>query len=472
MSGNAVRVFQQSKGQPRSDGGPDGDLDLTDTGNAHRLIARSGTRIRWVAEAKTWMCCNESHLWQRDKTHEVVRLAQDAARALLMQAAVATRPGAAKDLAKHGIRSQSRQKLFDAIELAKAEAGVTISTDDLDADPCLLSVQNGIVDLRTGSLRDRVPADLITKCAAACFDPDADCPRFLDFLDEVLRSDSEMVAFMQRLVGYVLFGGNPEQVLAILVGSGANGKSTLLQVLCELLDTYAQTTPAETFMARRDGAATNDLARLRGARMVSATEAEQGRRLAENLVKRLTGNDRIAARFLFAEYFEFVPQFLAFLAVNHKPIVSGDDPAIWRRLLVIPFTYVVPAEKRDPRLAAKLLEERDGILSWAVAGCLQWQRVGLEVPEACTAAVNEYRQQMDTIGTWMEDRTVAAAGISARASELYLDYAGWCKENGHNSMTSTRFGLTLGERGFDKKRDATGVVYRGIGLQAEPRSWP
>jgi putative DNA primase/helicase len=375
MSANPLRDYSRN---PRSTGKTDGDLELTDTGNAKRLISRAGTRIRWVAEAKTWMCCNESKLWERDTTHEVVRLTQDAARALLMEAAVAT-PEAAKDLAKHAIRSQSRQKLFDAIELAKAEPGTTISTGELDADAWILSVQNGIVALRTGTLRDRLPSDLITKCAAARFDPNADCPRFLEFLNEVMRDDSEMVAFLQRLVGYMLLGGNPEQVLAILVGSGANGKSTLLQVLSDLLDTYAQTTPAETFMARRDGAATNDLARLRGSRMVSATEAEQGRRLAENLVKRLTGNDRIAARFLFAEYFEFVPQFLAFLAVNHKPIVSGDDPAIWRRLLVIPFAYVVPAEKRDPRLAEKLLEERDGILAWAVAGCLQWQRVGLSV---------------------------------------------------------------------------------------------
>ncbi len=436
--------------------------ELTDTGNARRLVERSGAYMRWVTESREWLILDESGLWRWDVSDQVVRYAQSSARHLL-QFAVAASPDAAKRLSKHGVDSQSRRKLNDAIELAKAEIGISISATMLDADPWALSVANGVIDLRTGKLRDRVPTDFITKSARARYDVEATCPRFDRFVLDAMSGDVAMVDFLRRLVGYSLYGANPEQRLVIPSGIGANGKSTFLSVIGEVLGDYAQITPAETFMARRDGASTNDLARLRGARFVSATEAERGRRLAEALVKRLTGNDRIAARFLFAEFFEFVPQFLAWLAVNHKPIVSGDDPAIWRRLLVVPFDFVVPVEQRDPRLVENLLTERDGILAWAVRGCLEWQRDGLGVPSRCQLAADEYRESMDTIGLWIDERTQTGAGAS-KASVLYANYKHWCDQNGHAPLSSTRFGMTLGERGFDKQKMNSGFVYRGLSV--------
>lgn len=442
---------------------------LTDTSNARRMVAVAGDSIRFVPTAKKWITRDEqTNLWSFDGDGGIVRHAQRAARTWFDDAHSTSDLSEQKNISAHAIKSQNRAKLHDAIELAKAEPGITIAANALDADPWLLSVRNGVVDLKTGDLRSRRSDDLMTKCAAASYDSDAECPRWEAFLLEAMDDRWELVDFLQLLLGYALLGANPEQAIAIFVGTHANGKSTLLTVVQEILSGYAMTTPAATFMERPEGAASNDLARLLGARMVAATEVEEGRRLAEALIKRLTGGDRIAARYLFAEYFEFVPAFLAFLAVNHRPIVKGDDPAIWRRLIVIPFDRVVAPDKRDPRLAEKLLAERDAILAWMVRGCLKWQQEGrLSVPDSCVTAANDYRESMDSLGIWMAERCIVLAGVSVRAGHLYADYVEWARTNGHMAVSSTRFGVALVDRGFDKHKTNAGLVYRGIGLGAE-----
>jgi putative DNA primase/helicase len=197
--------------------------------------------------------------------------------------------------------------------------------------------------------------------------------------------------------------------------------------------------------------------------MVATSETEDGRRFAETMIKQLTGQDTIAARFLFAEYFEFVPNFKIWLAANHKPVIRGDDYAIWRRIRLVPFTVTIPPEERDKGLPDKLKNEYPGILAWAVQGCMEWQRQGLNPPPEVLAATEEYKSEMDLIGKWIEECCLTAPHACAKASALYGNYKHWVEDNGVFPLSNTKFGLKLGERGYTKEKSGT-VIYRGIGL--------
>ena len=279
---------------------------------------------------------------------------------------------------------------------------------------------------------------------------------------------ADLIAYLQRLVGYTLTGLTGEQMMAIPYGSGANGKSTLLETIAGLLGDYAQQTPSETLVATKNRGIPNDLARLRGARFVSAVETGEGNRLAESLVKQMTGGDRIAARFLYQEVFEFTPAFKLFLATNHKPVIRGTDAAIWRRIHLIPFDVTIPEAERDPNLKAKLAAEASGILNWALEGCRTWQREGLQPPTEVRAATAEYRGEMDVLAAFLEDQCVEQAGAKVQSSKLYAAYKTWCDENGEYAVSNKAFSLRLRERGVENMRKSSGMHWLGLGLLADP----
>lgn len=228
---------------------------------------------------------------------------------------------------------------------------------------------------------------------------------------------------------------------------------------------YAQQTDFEAFLAKKQEGARNDLARLNGARFVTAVEAREDRRLDEAAIKQVTGGDTITARFLYREYFEFVPQFKLFLATNHKPRITGTDEAIWRRIKVVPFTVTIPPERRDKQLLEKLNGELPGILAWAVRGCLAWQQSGLGEPPEVADATASYRLEMDTVGQFLEDCCVTGRSAHASAADLYSSYESWCKDSGEFLMTQRRFGGKLGERGFSQYRERGQRYWLGIGLK-------
>jgi putative DNA primase/helicase len=265
-------------------------------------------------------------------------------------------------------------------------------------------------------------------------------------------------------VGYSLTGDTREQVLFLLHGSGANGKSTFLEVIQALLGEYALQTPAETLVQKQGEGIPNDVARLKGARFVAASETEEGKRLAEGMVKKMTGGDVLTARFLHQEYFEFKPEFKLFLATNHKPLIRGTDHAIWRRIRLIPFQVQIPDAEKDKALPEKLKAERSGILTWALEGCRSWQQEGLSTPAEVLQATEAYRDEMDILKDFLESCCIEKAEAEAKVSDLYAAYVAWCEANGERPLTQRAFGMKLSERGLGQRRTKVARYWVGIGL--------
>ena len=434
----------------------------TDLGNAGRLVAWHGPKLHHCYTWHKWLVWGDGG-WKADDTGGVTRMAMDTARRIYLEAYRTPDPEKSKEAAKHAMRSQGAYSIKAMLELAKAMPGIAVTPEDLDRDPWKFNTLNGTLGLRTGILGPHRKEDLITKLAPVHYDPDAECPLWLAFLARIMDGDQDLIGFLQRATGYSLTGDTSEQCFFLLWGTGANGKTTFLQAVSAMMGDYALHTPTNTLLIKRGDGIPNDVARLHGARLVTAIEADQGRRLAEALVKQLTGGDKLAARFLHAEWFEFVPNFKLWLGTNHKPEIRGTDWAIWRRIRLVPFNVTIPEVEWDRQLGTKLLAELDGILAWAVRGCLDWQRDGLRPPAAVINATNAYREESDPLGTFIEDCCILGENVRAQAGPLYDAYREWAKQNGQDTMNSTRFGRSMTERGFDKVRGAR-VHYLGIGL--------
>jgi putative DNA primase/helicase len=441
---------------------------LTDYGNAERLAARHGGDLRYCHPSGQWLVWDGCR-WRPDDTGEVMRRAKDTVRAIYAEAAGIVDDEARKAIAGWARTSESGFRLHTMAQLAQSEPGLFVRPDELDADPWLLTVANGTLDLRSGTLRPHDPADLLTRLAPVPYDPHAAAPTWDAFLQRILTGSRELTEFLQRAVGYALSGDTREQVLFILHGTGANGKSTLLTTLAHLLGDYAQSTPSESLMIKRPGAVPSDLARLRGTRLVIAVEAEEGERLAESLVKQMAGGDRIAARFLHHEGFEFTPAFKLFLATNHNPLIRGTDLATWRRIRRIPFAVSIPEAEQDRTLPDKLRAELPGILAWAVRGCQAWQRDGLGLPPEVQRATADYRLEMDVLANFLEDCCLLKPAAQVTAQALYQAYAGWCQANAEPPLAKRTFGRRLKDRGFHPQKGTAGTRYwLGIGLLHEP----
>lgn len=442
----------------------------TDLGNARRLIRQHGADMRY-APGLGWLVWDDAR-WRADDNGETMRRAKDTVQAIYAEAARESDDTRRQQLAKWAASSESVNRLGAMIELARTEPGVHISVEALDADPWLLGVANGVIDLSTGRLRSACREDLITKRVPVVFDPKAECPEFKKFLHRIFNGDKNLIAYVQRAVGYSLTGDTREQCLFLLHGTGENGKSTLLNALGAVLGEYATTTPTSTLMAKNHDSIPNDIARLRGARFVDAVETEEGRRFAESLIKQLTGGDRIAGRFLHKEYFEFRPRFKLWIAANHKPTIRGDDHAIWRRIRLIPFEVQIP--KREKVLnfyETKLRPELPGILRWAVEGCRQWQRDGLRPPAVVSNATDAYRQEMDALRTWIDERCETGKNKKGQAAKLYESYKQWTEACGERTLAQRDFARRMEERNFKRKREKTGWVYLGVDVQAPESKW-
>lgn len=367
-------------------------------------------------------------------------------------------------LIKHGIKSHDLKRIEAMLKLAASEPGMTVSINELDSDPWLLGVRNGVVDLKTGTLLANDPSMLITRVCNARFDRTATCPRWLTFLDQVFDGDQDTIETVQRALGYTLTGLTSEEVLFICFGHGSNGKSVFNNVVANILGSYGRVAPASLLALRRHGDSSprNDLAALAGARYVSINELQSGDRLDEQVVKQLAGREMISARFLHKEFFDFLPTFTPWLRTNHKPVITGDDDGIWRRLVLIPFQQQFSGQAKDPNLEQKLMEERDSILGWMVEGAVKWQRDGLKPSSMIRSEGATYRKDSDLLGQFLHEVCVTDPNESVLQTDLYRQYRAWAQANGIGGIAKASFTRRLAERGYTAKKSNGKPFYRGL----------
>jgi putative DNA primase/helicase len=435
----------------------------TDSGNAELFARLYGERLRYDHRRNRWLLWTH-HWWKPDVDEEVLRLAKEAVRRRYQVAPdLFDDPDEFRAEAKWAVASESRMRLEAALALAQAERPIADSGEGWDANPWLLAVANGVVDLRTGALRDGRPDDRITMHSSVPYIPEATCHRWLAFLREVFGDDDELIDFIWRACAYSLTGLTNEECHFFCFGSGCNGKGTFNRVQRDILGDYAANTAFSTLeMSSRNGIP-NDLAALYGKRLVTASELNEAVRLNEARMKMLAGQDPVTARFLHGEYFTFVPNAKFWLAVNHKPMVNDDSTGFWRKIRLIPFTQCFEG-RADRNLKDALTAEYPGILAWMVDGCLEWQRRGLEPPPSVRAATEQYRAESDPVADFLRDRCATDPEFTARAGELYLAYQSWALKQGlkeREQLTATRFGRLMGQR-FPKDSDRDGTFYQGV----------
>lgn len=442
------------------------ELNLTDLGNAERFAMYCGNNVRHCKESGTWYIFNGSR-WEEDWKGQIIQFAKQTVRAIYKEASQIQDDTKRIALVKHAASSEALSRINAMVTLAAAEPPIPMELNSFDTDLFLLNCANGTIDLRTGELKPHTRTDLIRKMSSVQFDASAGCPKWKAFLDEIMEGNSQLVAFLQRAVGYCLTGDVSEQVVVMLYGTGANGKTTFIEIVRSLLGDYAQHANVSMFLSKKHDGIPNDVAQLKGARFVSASEIENGRRLSEATIKQMTGEVRIKARFLHKEFFEFDATFKIFIATNHKPVIVGTDEGIWRKIRLIPFSVRILEAQRDRALLNRLREELPGILTWAVQGCLDWQANGLGYPTEVRNATAEYRGEMDVLSNFIEECCIVEEGPRTDPGALYDAYKHYCGEYGEYQMNQRFFSQRLVEKGFVKKRSAKngGFEWHGIDIR-------
>lgn len=451
------------KNKVLSDGKESEMLNPTDMGNAERLIKRHGEYLRYCYETGYWLVWN-GKVWEKDNGDRIMALAKETVRGIYAEAANANDKSQRKELADHARKSESENRLFAMIALAKDL--VPIKVQDLDSNNMLFNCQNGTIDLLTGILHPHKKDDLITQISPIEYDPDAHSNLWEQHLLRVTGNNRKLIAYLQRVFGYCLTGETKEQVMFFVFGPTKTGKSKTLGAVMWVLGDYAKQTPSETLLIKRYSGH-SDKARLVGSRMVVAIEAERGERLASASIKNMTGGDRMTARFLYRENFEFHPTFKIFLVANDKPLIRGEDCAMWERVKLIPFKQFIPLVERDKDLGEKLKEEGKGILDWMVQGCLQWQKhKDLLEPEEVTTETAIYRSEMDTLGDFLDDCCIVERIARVAHGDIYQAYEKWCQQNDEEPITKKMLTIELQGRNFVSKRAHAGrKVWHGLALK-------
>ncbi|HMK46945.1 MAG TPA: phage/plasmid primase, P4 family [Methanocella sp.] len=426
-------------------------FNLTDAGNAERLIKQYGDIIRYCPQLESWLIYDGKR-WRPDDTGHIMSLAKDTLRKNFRE--FQDKNNNVKDnTLPYLLRSENQNNVRNMVQSAQYMQEIVVSVDMLDQDKMLLNVLNGTIDLRTGLLRPHDPRDLITMLASVEYRQGEDCPHFKAFVQEIFQGNDDLIRFVQRALGYSMTGETSERCIFIEYGNGANGKSTLNNVIMRILGDYHTATQAETLFEKKFGdGINNDVARLKGARYVTTSESNQGKDLDEGRVKQLTGGDPVTARFLHKEYFQFDPKFKIWLGTNHRPNIRGTDQAIWDRIRLIPFDVRIPPERQDKGLADTLYHnEGSGILNWMIEGCLSWQKDGLGEAEAVKTATQEYRIDMDLIIGFIEDvldPQATKVHITA-TSTLYDHYKQWTTNTGNTELGQKQFTARMKEKGYE-----------------------
>ena len=430
----------------------------TDDGNASLFVDQHHDVIRYATDAEIWMAWDGSR-WAPKAYTRVLALARETARSLGERAVTIQGDEARKAALKHATMSLSagRIKAMPALGLADPKIGVKLNEFDVDA--WTLNTPSGTVELTTGAQREHRRDDLLSKITQTAYDPSASAPGWEAWLSWAMCDRPELVEFLQRAVGYTITGDTGEQVLFLLHGGGANGKSTFLSVMEGVLGDYALHAEPDLLTTKRGGASTTGVADLHGKRFVVASETREGARLDERTVKQLTGEDAITARRLYQDFFTFVPTHKIWFAVNHRPTITDDSHAMWRRVLLVPWDARVEPQDQRRGLADSFIEkEGPGILKWMVEGALKWQQDGLQVPDVVRAKTNSYRSEQDDMGQFIEERLKSTTGAFLDVASLYADYRVWVGDGGRPMGKTTflnRMDGRLGERVRERLGDGT-----------------
>jgi putative DNA primase/helicase len=470
-NGNRWREFRHllegdnprtKEAQPPSGGAsddPQTPLRFSEDALALRFTQQHMENLRFVAKWGKWLHYDDN-CWREDSVLSVFdkcrTICREASNECLSEGKVAA--ALAKQLtAANTVAAVQRMATWD-----QRTAAVVAQWD---ADPWLLNTPAGAVDPRTGEIRTGRREDYCTKITTVA--PGGDCPLWLRFLDRITDGDVDLMAFLQRMVGYALTGSTREECLFFLHGMGANGKSKFLGAITGMLGDYAKTAPIETFIASIGERHPTDLAGLQGARLVTAIETEQDRRWAESKIKTLTGGDPISARFMRQDFFEFIPQFKLLIAGNHKPGLRSVNEAMRRRFHLIPFNVTIPEAERDLHLADKLRLEWPGILDWAIKGCVAWHRDGLNPPAAVRDATAAYLQNEDHVARWIDDCCQLGEREIAKTQVLYKSYGTWCDANNEKPLSSKEFSPELDRKGYMVEHTMYGNIRHGISVRSE-----
>ena len=446
--------------------------NLTDLGNAKRMVQAFQHELAFCAAHGAWHIFN-GRRWLRDEDGAIHRRAKAAVAGIFVEAAAETDPQRQQRLHKHALKSESHRALNAVVRLAETEQGVAVTSARLDSDPWLFNVKNGTIDLRTGNLQMHDRTDYITKISPIEWDSTAECPTWDAFLDYAMKGDPQVIDFIHRFFGYCLTGLSTEQVLLFMEGTGQNGKTTALLILMYIMGDYAIQGAPGLLMAKKGESHPTEVADLEGVRFVANAEVEKGKPFAEVLIKQLTGSDRIRARRMRQDFYEFDPTHKLIIAANHRPIIKGNDEGIWRRVLRLP--WVRKIEDKDPMFLDKLKAEAPGILRKLVEGCLKWQHDGLRPPPTVRMATQEYREEMDVLAEFLEDCCVIEAKQFVQKKALYLAYTDWCEGFRQRPTGYSLFCRQLSERGYTSQPRYVKVgnikksvrVWIGIGLRVD-----
>ena len=422
-------------------------LPFTEDELAVRFVDKYGDELRYVAKWSRWFSLNkERTTWNEDDTLHAMDLAREVCREAAAEC----------NNAKQAKALSAARTIYAAVQLARADRQVAATVDQWDADEWLLNTPEGAIHLKPngGSAPAPMPEAYLTKATATV--PGAEQPYlWFEFLERVTGNDLELINFLQRMVGYCLTGSTREHALFFLYGTGANGKSVFINTISALLGDYAMTAPMSTFVASKTEQHPTELAGSMGARLVCAVETQQGRRWDEPKLKMLTGGDRISARFMRADFFQFQPRFKLLIAGNHKPGLRSVDEAMRRRMHLVPFTEFIPPEERDPDLAEKLKAELPGILAWALEGCRLWQQQGLNAPAVVREATDAYLAAEDAIANWIDDDCdTSSKTFWASSKDLFAAWKFWCERSASMWGQLERSGSSSRTAAFTASRSA------------------
>ena len=445
-----------------------GEMQFTDVTNCDYFLKAYGDIIRYCITWNKFLFWNGTN-WDIDTRGRVAERCKIFVHKMYRGMRYITDRQLEAAFEKHLIKSESFRRIQALEGLLKISEEIKVEDFELDTNNYYFNVDKYTLNLKTMRVMEPNQKHLITKKSNFIFEKGTDCPTWNLFLMQIFNKDLQLIRFIQKAMGYALSGDVSEQCLFILWGTGANGKSTFLNVMLELFGDYATSTGIETFM-KKNSEQSNDLARLKGLRLVTTSEIEQGRQISESLIKVVTGEDALTARFLYGEYFSFKPTFKIFMATNHKPKIRGADNGIWRRIKMIPFTVTIPPEgQRDKKLTEKLIAENSGILNWLLKGYAMWKKEGLEEPDAVREANEEYRMDMDSVGTFVTDCLELDASLQWRlpTNLLYQTYIKWCNKNNERAMSQKWLGMRMSEKGFKRVITNGQRLWCGLAVKLE-----